>query len=61
MSEYKLTDEEKKILEELREFSKQRDQIPLSQRRPITNPDKYNFPIGLDDNGKPFPVSREKK
>jgi hypothetical protein len=49
-----LSDQEKQTLDQLRQASQQRDQIPESQRKPITNPDKYAFPIGLDDQGKPL-------
>jgi len=47
-----MTDEQ--ILEQLRQASQQREQIPASQRVPMTNSDKYSFLIGLDDNGNPF-------
>ena len=49
------SDEENQILEQLRQAGQQRDQVPESQRTPITNPDKFSFPIGLDDEGNPFP------
>jgi hypothetical protein len=50
-----LSDEENKILEQLRQANQQHEQVPASQAMPITNPDKYSFPVGLDDQGKPFP------
>lgn len=46
-----LTEEEKEILDRLRRVSHLRDQIPAEKRIPITNPDKYSFPIGMDDEG----------
>ena len=59
-----LSDEEKKILEQLRQANQQNEQLPASQRTVITNPDMSSFPVGLDDEGKPFPPpaqSRSKK
>lgn len=49
-----LTEEEREILKELLEAEAERERVPASQRRPITNPEKYAFPVGLDDEGKPF-------
>jgi hypothetical protein len=46
-----LTEEELKELKEMLEVSKLRKQIPLEKRIPITNPDKYSFPLGMDDEG----------
>ena len=60
-----LSDEENKILEQLRQANQQREQVPASQGTPITNPDMYSFPVGLDDQGRPFPPTarslREKR
>lgn len=50
-----LSDEENKILEQLRQANQQNEQVPASQGTPITNPDMYSFPVGLDDQGRPFP------
>jgi hypothetical protein len=46
-----LSDESKANLAQMLEFIKQRDQIPPEDRVPITNPDKYSFPPGMDDEG----------
>jgi hypothetical protein len=46
-----LTEEEKEILAQLRRTSHLRSQIPTEKRIPITNPDKYSFPLGIDDEG----------
>jgi len=52
----KLTpEEEAKVLEDMRAFRKRRESIPPSERVPISNPDKYNFPLGIGPDGKPFP------
>ncbi len=61
MSEYQLTEDEQNILYEFRQFAKERDQIPKEHRRPISHPDKYNYPIGVDDNGNFFPVPSEQQ
>lgn len=29
--------------------------IPESQKTPVRQPEKYAFPLGLDDEGNPFP------
>jgi hypothetical protein len=45
-----LTEEEKKrILAELEQAQAEREAIPPAERIPITNPDKYAFPIGIPD------------
>jgi hypothetical protein len=56
-----LTKEEQEILERLLEDDERREKIPPSQRQPITNPEKYSFPIGLDDEGKPFEDSPQQE
>jgi hypothetical protein len=37
-----MTDEEKKVLERLREFRDSHNQIPKEELIPISNPDKYS-------------------
>jgi len=44
-----LTDEQLKILAQLEQKQAERDAIPESQKIPISNPDKYTFPIGIPD------------
>lgn len=29
--------------------------VPESEKVPVREPDKYAFPVGLDDEGNPFP------
>ena len=53
----KLNDEESAILNRLRESERNRPQS--CDTEPITNPKKYTFPIGLDDEGEPFEDSSE--
>lgn len=50
-----LTQEDLEVLERLRKADDERQKIPESERFPISHPDKYSFPLGLDDNGNPFP------
>ena len=50
-----LSDEENKILEQLRQANQQHEQVPASQGTLITNPNMSSFPVGLDDQGRPFP------
>jgi len=50
-----LTERQKRVLEKLKAAVKERDAIPGSQRRPISNPEKYSGPIGIDDAGNYFP------
>lgn len=56
MSELSEKDEE--VLERLRQAEKDSRAVPSGERRPVTNPDKFSFPVGLDDEGKPFPGGR---
>lgn len=44
-----LTDEERKILHELMQKQAEKEAIPQSQKTPITNHDKFAFPIGIPD------------
>lgn len=44
-----LTDEDKRILAELKKAQAAKDTIPDSQKIPISNPDKYDFSIGIPD------------
>jgi hypothetical protein len=45
-----LTEEEKKrILAELEQAQAEREAIPPAERIPITNPDKYAFPVGIPE------------
>lgn len=49
-----MTDEERRILEKTKQFVKQMEDIPDSEKTPITNPKKYSFPVGVlkDENGE---------
>lgn len=47
-----LTEEEKAAIERAEQFIKDRKKIPTSERTPISNPEKYSFPIGINDEGE---------
>ena len=51
-----LTDEEKKRLDEMKKEWEERKKISPEKRVPVPNQDKYKDPIGINDEGKPFPV-----
>jgi hypothetical protein len=46
-----LSEEDKASLEQLRKFRDMHNKIPQEDRTPITNPDKYSFAPGMDDEG----------
>jgi hypothetical protein len=48
-------EQEAGILEEMRAFQKKRNSIPPAERFPISNPEKYNFPLGIGPDGEFFP------
>jgi hypothetical protein len=50
-----LTDAERASVDRLLRLAELQEQIPPEQRIPITNPEKYSFPIGMDDEGNLFP------
>ncbi len=52
----RLAAEEVSLLEILRKDRQARARIPVSDTKPASRPEKYAFPIGLDDAGNPFPV-----
>lgn len=54
-----LTEEEDEILQRMLEEDKWREQIPPSQRVPISNPEKYSFSVGIDAKGRPFEVESD--
>lgn len=50
-----LTPEEQEILKKLKRDDAAREAIPDSEKTPVAQPDKYAFPIGVGDDGKPLP------
>jgi hypothetical protein len=51
-------DDEAEILDKIRRFSDERRNTPESERKYVTRPEKYNYPIGIDPEGNPYPVHR---
>jgi hypothetical protein len=47
--------EEAKLLEEMRAYQEKRERIPDSEKIPISNPEKYSFPLGIGPDGRFFP------
>ena len=50
-----LSREEKR--EEIRRWSEKKRSTPESERRWVVRPERYDYPIGLDPEGRPYPVS----
>jgi hypothetical protein len=46
-----LSPEDMESLDRLRRFRDMHNQVPPEKQIPITNPDKYSFPLGMDDEG----------
>lgn len=59
MSEPERTEDDRRIAEGLAAFLAAHDAVPESKRTRVTNVEKYNFPIGVDDKGETFPVERD--
>ncbi len=57
----KLTKAER--LERIRRWSEEKKNTPESERHWVTRPEKYDYPIGIDPDGEPYPVppSREEE
>jgi len=51
-----LTEEDLRALQKLREAEAEYDKIADRDRIPVHDPDKFAAPIGVDDDGRPFPV-----
>ena len=51
-----LAAEEIAILEILIESKEARERIPIADRALVGRPEKYAFPIGLDEEGHPLPI-----
>jgi hypothetical protein len=50
-----LSDDDRRVLERLRQAAADRDAIPEDERTPVEDPERYSFPIGVDDEGRPYP------
>jgi len=51
-----LAPEELVLLDVLRSDKQARERIPASEHSPAHNPEKFAFPIGMDESGEPFPI-----
>ena len=51
-----LAPEEIAVLDLLIEGRKARDQVAIPGRDLVGRPEKFAFPIGLDEHGDPFPI-----
>lgn len=51
-----LSEQDIEVLERAMKFSREIDEVPESERRPVKHPKKYSFPIGMlkDENGEYF-------
>jgi hypothetical protein len=52
-----LSDEDREALKRMRRVVEERDAIPPEEMIPVEDPHRYEFPIGIDDEGNPFPTS----
>jgi hypothetical protein len=52
-----LAPEELTLLDILKSDKQARASVPGSEQRPVSRPEKYSFPIGVDDQGELFPVT----
>jgi hypothetical protein len=50
-----LSDEDRSALKRLRRAAEEREAIPHEERVPVEDPARYEFPIGIDDQGNLFP------
>ena len=48
--------DDEEILDKIRKFSHKQRNIPESKRTYVTRPEKYDYPIGVDSEGNPYPV-----
>jgi hypothetical protein len=44
------------LLDKIRRWSEEKRSTPDSERRWVTRPEKYDYPIGIDPEGRPYPV-----
>lgn len=44
------------LLDEIRRWSEKKRATPESERRRVARPEKYEDPIGVDPEGRPYPV-----
>jgi hypothetical protein len=52
-----LSEASRRALEALRKFSQDKKNTPAAERIPVARPERFDFLIGFDDEGRKFPVS----
>lgn len=50
-----LSDDDRRALERLRRAAAERDAVPPEEQVPVEHPERYAFPIGMDEHGNLFP------
>jgi len=53
-----LSDEDREALRRMRRAAEERDAIPPEETIAVEDAERYEFPIGIDNEGNPFPVRR---
>jgi hypothetical protein len=53
-----LSDADREALKDMRRAVEERDAIPPEEMIPVQDPGRYQSPIGIDDQGNPFPARR---
>lgn len=57
-----LTDDQKaEILDKIKKASEERQKIPESERKYAIRPERFNYLIGVDPEGNPYPVRPKEK
>jgi len=51
-----LTEDEKAVLRRLQKAKEAYEKVPERDRIRVHDPNKFAAPIGVDDEGRPFPV-----
>jgi len=51
--------EDEEALKKLREAERAYDAVPDAKRIPVHDPAKFSDPIGVDDQGRAFPLTRK--
>jgi hypothetical protein len=52
------SDEDREALRRMRRAVEEREAIPPEEQIEVEDPARYQFPIGVDEQGEPFPTRR---
>ncbi|MDN3359706.1 hypothetical protein [Actinomadura sp. DC4] len=55
-----LSDEDREALKRMRRAVEERDAIPPEEMVEVDDVERYQFPIGIDDEGNPFPTHQSR-